>query len=146
MVDYELSILIDRPAAEVFEYVTNPKNMPQWASYIQVATLTPAGPIGVGSQIKQVVRGGEVTWDVTAYEPNSLCKYEADYWYASSAEFTFRVEATQGGTKFTVHDKGELKGFMRLIAPILGRIDYRVRKQQMATIKEILERAEVPGS
>ena len=146
MFDHELSILIDRNPTDVFEYVTNPENIPQWASYVQEATLTPAGPIGVGSQIKQTVRGREVTWDVTAYEPNSLCKYEADYWYASNAEVTFRVEATQGGTKFTVHDKGERKGFMRLFAPILSRIDQRARKQQMATIKEILERAKSPGS
>ena len=141
MVDYELSIFIDRPIDEVFEYITNPENIPQWASYIQQATQTPAGSIGVGSQIKQIVRGGEVTWEVTAYEPNSLCKYEADYWYASNAEVIFRVEASQGGTTFTVHDKGERKGFMRLLGPILGWNDYRVRKQQMAIIKEILERA-----
>ena len=146
MVDYELSILIDRPAAEVFEFVTNPKIIPHWASYVQDAAQTPAGPMRVGSQIKQIVRGGEVTWEVTAYEPNSLYKYEADYWYPSNAEVTFRVVATQGGTDFTVHDKGERKGFMRLLVPILGRNNYRIRKRQMATIKEILERANSPGS
>ncbi len=139
MVDSELSILIDRPELEVVEYVTDPGNIPQWATYIQEATHTAAGPIGVGTQIMQVIRGREVTWTVTAYEPGSLCIYETDYWYASNAEVTFRVEAVDGGTKFAVRDKGERKGFMRLFAPILDRNDYRVRKQQMAASKEIIE-------
>lgn len=145
MVDYELSILIDRPVPEVVEYVTDPGNIPQWATYIQEATHTPAGPIGVGTQIKQVVRGREVTWTVTAYEPDSLCIYETDYWYASNAEVTFRVEAVDGGTKFTVREKGERKGFMRLFAPILDRNENRVRRRQIAAIKEIIEREKSSG-
>ncbi len=145
MLEYELSIYIDRPVEEVFEYVTNPKNIPQWATYIQQASQTPAGPIGVGSQIKHVIRGREVTWEVTAYEPNTTCKYEADYWYASNAEVIFRVQASKGGTTFIVHDKGERKGFMRLLGPVLGWNDRRVRLQQMATIKEILERDHSPA-
>lgn len=146
MVDYELSINIDRPVPEVFEYVTNPANIPQWATYIQEASHSPPGPIGVGTEIKQKVRGREVRWLVTAFEPDSLCKYEADYWYASNAEVTFRVEAIDGGTRFTVHDKGQRKGFMRLFGPILDWNDYRVRKQQMATIKEIIENRNGTGS
>lgn len=140
MVDYELSIIIKRPVAEVFEYITNPENIPEWATYIQEAVPIPDGPIGVGSQIRQKVRRREVIWEVTAFEPDTLCIYEADYWYASNAQVTFRVEAVEDGTKFTVHDKGQRTSVMRLLAPILDWNDKRVRKQQLAAIKEILER------
>jgi hypothetical protein len=56
LVDYELSILINSPLPEVFEYVTNPSNIPKRAIYIQEAAHTQTGPVGIGTEIKQIIR------------------------------------------------------------------------------------------
>ncbi len=52
---------------------------------------------------------------------------------------TFHVEAIERGTGFTVHDKGDRKGLLKLFEPILNRFDVNACKQQLATIREILE-------
>ncbi len=75
---------------------------------------------------------------MTEFEPDALCMYETDSFYAA-AEVTYRVEPSGHGTKFTIHDKGYLRGIMRLIEPILNRIDIRYRKQQPEIIKQALE-------
>lgn len=138
MIDKEYSIVIKRPLSEVFAYVTDPENIPRWASYIEAVRVSPKGPIGVGSQIMQTVRGREVTWKVTKFEPNAFAVYEADYFYAT-AEVTYSVETVEDGIKFTIHDKGYRKGNMRLISPLLNAFDIRFRNQQMEIVRDALE-------
>ncbi len=142
MLEKEYSTVINRPVHEVFEYVTDPAKIPGWASYIEKVRVNPPGPLGVGSEIIQTVRGREAVWQVTAYEPDVFCKYEADYWYAT-ANVTYRVERVENGTRFSIHDKGYRKGFMRLVEPILNRIDIYYRKRQMEIIKEALEKGRI---
>ncbi len=54
------------------------------------------------------------------------------------AEVTYRVEATAGGTRFTIHDVARRKRLMKLLAPLLNRIDIYYRKKQMRIIEEEL--------
>jgi len=70
---------IDCPATTVFNYVTDPKNIPSWAWYIEEVRTDPPGPVGVGTEIHQTVRGREAVWRVTVYEPFERCTYESGY-------------------------------------------------------------------
>ncbi len=140
MIEQTNSILIDRPIGEVFAYVTDPGHISDWAPYVQNVRYEPDGPLGTGTRIWQTVRGREFYWQITAFEPDRLCIYRADYFYFTG-QVTYRVEAVEGGTRFSVHDIGYRKGLMRLIEPILNRIDSKGRKEQMVTIKTILEQS-----
>ncbi len=78
MIDRVYEALIDRPVHEVFAYATDPYNVPRWVPYVEKVEVRPDGPLGVGSEIVQTVRGREGVWRVTEYVPNAYCKYEAD--------------------------------------------------------------------
>lgn len=142
MIDMETSIVINRPVEEVFEYVTTAEKIPEWAPSVIEARQIPPGPTAVGTRIVQTVKvplsKTEATWEVIAFEPNSLCRFRADSSYFTG-EVTFMVEVAEGGTKFTSHDKGSPRGLLRLLEPLLYRSYRNGRKQYLATIKQNLE-------
>lgn len=138
MIDYELEIEINSPVPDVFRYVCSPENFPEWATYVETARRSPAGPLAVGSLMIYSTRGREVVWTLTAFEPDALCRYEADYFYATGS-FTFRTRPTAAGTLFSVHDEGTRSGWMRLVSPVLDRLEPGIRLRQMREIKRIIE-------
>jgi uncharacterized protein YndB with AHSA1/START domain len=142
MVDRTLSIVIDRPLEEVFTYVTEAEKIPEWSPVVIDARQIPPGKIEVGTKIvqtvKTVISKTEVSWEIVAYEPKSLCRYAADSAYFTG-EVTFSVEEAGGGTKFTVHDHGSPRGLLRLFEPLIRRADLNSRHKNLAAIKENLE-------
>lgn len=50
MVSVEMSVHIDRPVAEVFAYMGDPTNVPEWNSMIEVARPSES-PIRVGTRV-----------------------------------------------------------------------------------------------
>jgi hypothetical protein len=51
---YEVSTVISRPLPDVFRFVTNIENQPQWqAASVENHQLTP-GPMAVGAQIQYI--------------------------------------------------------------------------------------------
>jgi len=129
---------IDCPATTVFNYVTDPKNIPSWAWYIEEVRIEPSGPVEVGTEIHQTVRGREAAWRVTVYEPVERCVYEFDYWYAAGS-VTYLVEDLGARSRFTIHDSARRSGAMRLLGPILDVVDAHYRRVQLEIVKETLE-------
>ena len=48
MAEFKQSVLIDRPLAEVFAFVSNLENDPPWTAAVEVRR-TSQGPVGVGT-------------------------------------------------------------------------------------------------
>ena len=73
MIAFEKSIFINRPQQEVFDFVSNPANDPQWRSGAESAEWTSEGPVGVGSTYRSVDkllgRKIEGTTEVTIWDP-----------------------------------------------------------------------------
>jgi hypothetical protein len=78
-VEKTYGVVVHRASKDVSDCVTDPFNIPSWAWCIDEVRLVPPGPIRVGSEIHQTVRGREAVWKVTAFAPSRLCVYEADY-------------------------------------------------------------------
>ena len=70
MITYEISIFINRPQQEVWDFITNPANNIQWQSSTASAEWTSEGPPGVGSTTREVGnifgRKIEMTTEITA--------------------------------------------------------------------------------
>jgi len=142
MARVEASVVISRPVEEVFEFVTNPENDPQWQSPILESERTSVGPMGVGTTDQGVAKllGQRTEWtaEVTEYEPNRKVKYEVTGG-PLSAEQTVTFEPVEGGTKFTLVLEGEMGGFIRLAEPIVTRMLQRDTETDLANLKDILE-------
>lgn len=54
MVKIEHSVVINRPVAEVFAYVTRPENTPRWQSGMLASQQISDGAMGVGTIFTEV--------------------------------------------------------------------------------------------
>ena len=71
MINIECSVVINRPIEEVFSFMSNLENNPQWVSGVLETKLTSPGPMAAGStgtDMRQFLgRRIESTWEVTEH-------------------------------------------------------------------------------
>jgi hypothetical protein len=139
---YEVSTLINRPLAEVFQFVTNVANQPRWqSSSLENTQLTP-GPMAAGVTTQHVGKwlGRRYVSKglVTEFEPNSRWAYKSlDGPY--QLEMRYRFEIEPDGTRLTMAADGEDAGFFGLPAPLLRFFAQRVLQGDLDRLKKILE-------
>lgn len=140
------SVTVNRPVAEVWDFISNFENTTRWSKGVLEAGQTSDGPLGVGSTLQAVVKafGRRRTADylVTEYEPNQGFAFEV-----SSGPMTSRarysVEPAGAGTRLIASGEAEVTGLYRLFAPILVRMLERHSEQDLAEAKRILETSAV---
>jgi uncharacterized protein YndB with AHSA1/START domain len=143
MIDFTVETPIDRPAGEVFAYVTDPAKLPSWQTNTVSSTLETPGPVGVGSRLREVHRGpGGKEFpslvEVAEYEPARRFFLRVVEGTPVHADMTFEPTAT-GGTLVAFRAHGRLTGAMRLAEPFLGRMLRKQFTEQCATLKQVLE-------
>jgi uncharacterized membrane protein len=143
MIKIENRVVINRPIDEVFEFMANSENDPQWQSSAQEVMKTSEGPTGVGTTYTSVNRflgrRLEATFEYTAYEPNKRVAGKA-----TSGPILFQFEntfepAAEGGTKVTVSSEGDAGGFFKLAEPVIARMLQRQVDTDTANLKDLLE-------
>ncbi len=141
MIDVQKSVVINKPVAEVFAYMTNPENAPKWQGGVEA--VIPQGPSDkVGSQYTEVRKfmGQEMksTLEITAIEANA--KWSAKVLkgpvpYVVTATF----EPSGAGTKMTTHVEGEPKGFFKVAEGAMkGQLEKSIEEDGIR-LKGILE-------
>ena len=72
--EFEISILINRPVESVFEYVTDDRNGYKWNSVVKDVKKFSEGPIGVNTEYwmqRELLNGqAENTYEITEYKPD----------------------------------------------------------------------------
>jgi uncharacterized protein YndB with AHSA1/START domain len=156
-------IMIDRPAEEVFAFVSDPTHDPQWHDTILEVTPTSEPPLRCGGTFTAVYRpqGASETYDLvgemTAYEPGRSSELKALFAEPRGRVpemigcfvLTFRVEAEGPRTRLT---RGvEIRGgalryrlLWRLLAPLWLRSGRARQDELLGRIKTILESATPP--
>ncbi len=111
MKDLRLTITINKPIEEVFEFTTNPKNTPKWIDSI-VEEQTNEWPVKLGTVYKNRGDSGEWSdYDIVAIEQDrtfTLRKKSDGY----NVRYTFTPSDT-GGTELEYYEwkvEGELDG------------------------------------
>ena len=143
----EESVVIDQPVQEVFNYVADPRTLPQRSgSTVEVRDLQPnkAGELlGEGAKFtgvhKFLGQRLEEQTEVTAYEPNRHVRY----WSTGGpmpVEFNYIFEEVPGaGTRLTVSMDTQPKGFFKLIGPVFRSALKRKFRNDLQTTEEVLE-------
>jgi len=129
MVKVELSIVVNRPVAEVFAFVVDPANNKKWQEGLVESRLTSPGPVGVGSQITDVRKFLGMDMDskleVTAFEPNKTFGEKV-----VSGPMQFEImqtfEPSGDGTKVSLTAQGEPGGFFKLAE---GMVQKQIQSQ-----------------
>ena len=143
MIRIHHSLEIDREVGDVFAYVADLENMPDWGTSASVTKVSD-GPIAVGTRYREVAkfRGGtmELGDEVMECEPNRTFTVRTTSPMLVSISRT-RLSTTRasGGTRLDYEIEAEPRGPVRLFAWLLKP---RIRKQfvaDVANLKRMLE-------
>ncbi|MBX2802517.1 MAG: SRPBCC family protein [Myxococcales bacterium] len=137
------SIEIDRPADEVFDFVSNFENNPRWQSGMRHAQFTSEPPLRVGSTYEQratfLGRAIVTTFEVTDLKPGRSVSI-------ASIESTFPIQVvrevlplSEGRCRVTAHVAGQTEGWFRLLGPVMRFMVKRSVDGDYATLKRMLE-------
>ena len=138
----EESVDINRPIGEVYDYVANLENLPEWAgTAIEVRKDTP-GPLVEGTTFtavgKFLGRRIETPFEVTAHEHNRRHSHKSTGG-PFPTEWILTFEEVAGGTRVTEVAAGEPGGFFKLAGPLLERAVRRQFRTDLENLKDLLE-------
>ena len=142
MITVNVAIHINRAPDEVFTFISDFANNPQWQNGMQKCTFTSPPPLGVGSTYEQEAKflGRPIlsTFKVLAYEPGQMVKATT---VTSSFPITFtrRVEPDGEGSLVTAVIEGDSSGFFRLAEPLMRWMVNRSIQGDYAKLKQVLE-------
>ena|SRR5713226_9293153 len=143
MVDVTTEIVIKRPRDRVSEYASDPDNAPRWYVNIKSVEWKTAKPLTLGSQIafKAKFLGRQLAY---VYEIVELVPGQKLVMRTSDGpllmETTYHWEDVDGeGTRMTLRNRGNPKGFSRLFAPFMSWAMRRANRKDLKRIKSILE-------
>ena len=138
------SIIIDRPRADIYAYMTDPEKAPLWQTNVISMEAQYEGDAEVGDRVKAATKVAgkrfEVVTEFTAIDrPKSYSfkTIESPFDF----EITWRLEDVDGGTEVTYHgNAASLGGFFgKLGDPIVTRMHARDIRSNLQNLKDILE-------
>jgi uncharacterized membrane protein len=143
MITVQESIAIDRPAKDVFAYVSDQTNAPLWQSGLMEVRRTSDEPIGIGTRHTFVRtfmgRKMEGSNEYTRWEPNKLVAFEAISG-AMGVEASYLVEPTgTDDARLTSRIEIRPSGLFRLAEPLMAAGLRREVKVNLGTLKRVLE-------
>jgi uncharacterized protein YndB with AHSA1/START domain len=144
MIDFTLQTHINRPPGEVFDYVTDPEQLPNWQTNTVSSRPTTDGPIGVGTRLREVHKapgGKELVSivEVTEFDPGRA--FALHVVEGTPVHLQITLAPVDGGTRLSFRAHGQLTGGARLAQPLLARVLKRQFSKQLAILAELLNPA-----
>jgi uncharacterized protein YndB with AHSA1/START domain len=136
------SIVIDAPVEEVFDYVEDPANIPEyWPSVVKIKEVDQL-PNG-GARMTAVYKMAGVRFNMESecveYVPNQRTVYKSEGGVSSTLTWTY--EPQNGGTEVTVENEYtvNLAVLRKLAQPFLTRINENEAEAILANVKAKME-------
>ena len=138
------NLVIDRPVADVWNYITDISNMPRWEDSGAVWKQMSAGPIQVGTSIQSSITklGRTVTFDlrVTAFDPNKTFSVEAVAGRTKGTTVSYLLAPVETGkTRLSRVTDARFHGILKVLQPLSGAITKRTGALEARNVKRILE-------
>ena len=141
MIQHEVSIHLNRPVDEVFAFLVDPANQPAWQSNLIESEQLTAGPMRVGTRIREVRRLGrrptEYQAEVSALEPDKRFALRVITGPRVALNYAFTAE--EGGTRLHYQFVMRTSGMMRLLEPLIAHSLRKQSTSDFARLKGILE-------
>ena len=142
MINFEFTVVVNRPVEEVFAYLTDPEKLHEWQSMVLEARQESPGAMTQGTKLTDVRkflgRRFETSVEVTAFELNRRADFRA-----VSGPIPFAIshtlESVDGATSIKVVAEGEPGCFFKLAEPLVGAQAERQLRNDYLTLKDFLE-------
>jgi uncharacterized membrane protein len=137
-VEFDLEVSIDRPVAEVFAYVTDVRNVPEWQESADSAEWIEEGR-SFRERRSFMGRTAEIELEVTSLEADRRFDVRA---VRAPVKFEIRhsFEGGEGGTLLRVHGEAKLGGALRFAAGMAKRQAEGQFRKDFQRLKAVLER------
>ena len=138
-----VTVDVDRPANDIFAFVSDFENNPRWQSGMQSCRWTSPPPHGLGSTYDQVARflGKQIvsSFEVVEHEPGRRVKITSTAGPFPITETRVVAPIDTGRATVTAVVEGDASGFFRVAAPLLRRLVQRSVRGDYARLKRMLE-------
>jgi uncharacterized membrane protein len=136
------SIVIEKPADEVWAFVHDTTNDPLWQTTLLESQHLTEGPIGVGTKVREVRnflgRRIEMAWEMTEYDPNRRSSIKAVSGPVPLSG-SYELEPVDGLTKLTVTGELDAHRLFKLAEPIFRQITARELEANLGHLKDLVE-------
>jgi hypothetical protein len=143
MIETSTSIEIDRPAEDVFAFVSEFPNNPRWQRGQRSCRWTSEPPLRVGSTYDQHARflGKDL---VNSFRVIELEQGRRVRFSSTGGTFPLTISRTveplgASRSRFTEHVQGDPKGFFRIAEPLLRPLVKRSIARDFPRLKALLE-------
>jgi len=112
---------IARPIEEVFDYLSDPRNEPDWLPGATAVDKTSEGPVGLGSTfVGHYARAGRVALELVEFERPHRVTFRA---HSKLVDFDDAVELTEtdGRTLLQARMHATPRRVMRVLEPLMAR-------------------------
>ena len=140
MIDETHTVNISRPVNEVFDFVADPSNETAWHFDVKEVLRSSHGPYELGETFQWVVKfGGSKTYsiEVTGLEPNRFIELTTRQGPVMPI-LTHTFQKNGDGTRYTRRVRFETKGLLRVLAPVMTRMN-NPNTKWADNLKELLE-------
>jgi hypothetical protein len=136
MQEITASVVVHRPAAEVFNRLTNFREWPNWQPGLARANKISMGPLRAGSQVRLIRKGPKPSiglMEITHLMPSELFGMKGST-HNTPWLRQFTLEPARGGTRLRL--KYEIRGRQGII----GQLTTRIRLvRELQTFKSLVE-------
>jgi uncharacterized membrane protein len=137
------SIEIERPLDDVFSYVSDAGNYPEWMAHALEVRKQGPGPPRKGEKftlaIRSVGRRFETPFERTRYEPNRRCADRAIGGPVPNQWWECDFQEVPGGTRLTRTAEARGNGLLKLLEPLQKWSAGRQLRKDLQTLKGVLE-------
>ncbi len=138
----EESVEIHCPVEKAFAFTTDAGSWSKWLTIIPEAEQTSKGPVGVGTTFKgtNYLMGRTMKWTAQATEYETNRKFGKTITAGSVViEQHNTYIPTKDGVKFTIVYDMNVKGFLKLLSPMIVSSMQKGLKKSFGNLKQILE-------
>ena len=141
-VDVQTDVVISAPVDRVATYAGDPTNAPEWYQNIASVEWKTPPPLALGSQVAFVAsflgRRLAYTYEIAEWVPGErLVMRTAEGPFPMETTYTWTADGD--GTRMTLRNRGEPRGFAKIGAPMMAAQMRRANRADLDQLKELLE-------
>ena len=141
-VDVQTDVVIAVPVDRVATYAGDPTNAPEWYQNIASVEWKTPPPLALGSRVAFVAsflgRRLAYTYEIAEWVPGErLVMRTAEGPFPMETTYTWTADGD--GTRMTLRNRGEPRGFAKVGAPMMAAQMRRANRADLDKLKELLE-------
>lgn len=137
------SVLIDRPPPDVFDYMADFRNAPDYNEPVVAAELAGQEPIGTGTtfrvQMKMMGMRFPLTTRILEFDRPNRFVYENEVSAPITPSGELSFEQTDRGTRVTITGGFNPQGMLSILEPLFHKMAAREWKKALGRVKEELD-------